>query len=133
MGASWPVMQSFPPAINRHLSCESPLGPARDPKSISTARVLLYRHRALADGLTLDHLAQDLLDQISAAQAGLVSRGLLVPYLWFPCLGRPWTALTGSRDPQDRYFSLLTCVGGLVVKLALLKASKKSCVSPNNV
>lgn len=40
--------------------------------SASTARVMLYRHRALSEGLTLERLARDLLDQVLQQRQGTV-------------------------------------------------------------
>lgn len=42
-------------------------------KSASTARVLLYRHRTLSDGLTLESLADDLMNHVMKMREGLVS------------------------------------------------------------
>lgn len=41
--------------------------------SASTARVLLYRHRTLSDGLTLESLADDLMSHVMKKREGLVS------------------------------------------------------------
>lgn len=43
-------------------------------KSANTARVMLYRHRALAEGTNLDRLARDLLDNVQQQRQGTVSR-----------------------------------------------------------
>lgn len=42
-------------------------------KSASTARVLLYRHRTLAEGVTLESLAEDLMEHVMKMREGLVS------------------------------------------------------------
>lgn len=41
-------------------------------KSASIARVFLYRHRALEDGMTLQSLSEDLLDQVDQIRNGAV-------------------------------------------------------------
>jgi hypothetical protein len=66
---------------------------------VSTARVLLYRHRELADGLTLGNLADDLIDHLVQMRA--------------------------DRKPRP-FFFICHSVGGLVAKLALVKASKRA-------
>ena len=43
-------------------------------QSANTARVMLYRHRPLSEGINLDNLARDLLDQIQQQRRGTVSR-----------------------------------------------------------
>jgi len=48
-------------------------------KSASTARVMLYRHRALSEGLNLDRLARDLLDNVLQQRHGAVGRPALSP------------------------------------------------------
>ncbi|KAK3682502.1 hypothetical protein B0T22DRAFT_385937 [Podospora appendiculata] len=65
---------------------------------VSTARVMLYRHRALADGIDLEGLAMDLLDQIQQLRQG-----------------------TGRSRPL---FFIAHSIGGLVVKLALVRATQ---------
>ncbi|KAK0617134.1 hypothetical protein B0T14DRAFT_524503 [Immersiella caudata] len=67
-------------------------------RSASTARVLLYRHRALVDGINLEILARDLLDQVQRQRQG--------------------------TRPSRPIFFIAHSIGGLVVKLALLLASK---------
>ncbi|OTB01723.1 hypothetical protein M426DRAFT_211229 [Hypoxylon sp. CI-4A] len=69
-------------------------------KKISTARVLLYRHRELVEGITLDQAADDLLEQIKKMREGLKK-------------ARPM-------------FFICHSIGGLVVKLALVKANQDS-------
>ncbi|KAI1391630.1 uncharacterized protein F4822DRAFT_427486 [Hypoxylon trugodes] len=66
-------------------------------KEISTARVMLYRHRELAEGMTLDSAADDLLDQLVKMRSDLTK-------------ARP-------------LFFICHSIGGLVAKLALVKAS----------
>jgi hypothetical protein len=41
-------------------------------KSANTARVLLYRHRTLAEGVTLEALADDLMEHVIKRREGLV-------------------------------------------------------------
>lgn len=48
-------------------------------KSASTARVMLYRHRALSEGLNLDHLARELLDNVLQQRQGAVGCSALLP------------------------------------------------------
>ena len=42
-------------------------------RSANTARVMLYRHRPLSEGINLDSLARDLLDQVQQQRRGTVS------------------------------------------------------------
>ena len=42
-------------------------------RSANTARVMLYRHRPLSEGITLESLARDLLDQVQQQRQGTVS------------------------------------------------------------
>ncbi|KAK8001660.1 hypothetical protein PG991_013882 [Apiospora marii] len=67
-------------------------------REANTARVMLYRHRELREGLTLDDLAEDLLDQLHR-----------------------------NRDmSQNRpLFFICHSIGGIVAKLALAKASER--------
>ncbi|KAI8959067.1 hypothetical protein F5Y11DRAFT_350915 [Daldinia sp. FL1419] len=66
-------------------------------KEVSTARVLLYRHRELAEGMTLDQAADDLLEQIKKIRV---------------------------RQTKSRpIFFICHSIGGLVAKLALVKAN----------
>ncbi|SPQ26881.1 f7fc94f9-3269-4434-ac68-0c9a4b323fc4 [Thermothielavioides terrestris] len=64
--------------------------------SANIARVFLYRHRALEEGLTLESLSEDLLDQVSQMRNAASSRPL---------------------------FFIAHSIGGLVVKSALVKAN----------
>ncbi|KAL2021275.1 hypothetical protein VTK56DRAFT_7354 [Thermocarpiscus australiensis] len=66
---------------------------------VSIARVFLYRHRALEDGMTLESLSKDLLDLVEQRREGAQSRPL---------------------------FFIAHSLGGLVVKLALVQASQSS-------
>ncbi|KAK0628987.1 hypothetical protein B0T17DRAFT_524303 [Bombardia bombarda] len=65
--------------------------------SASTARVLLYKHRALTDGINLEVLAMDLLNQVQRIRQGIIR-------------------------PSRPLFFMAHSIGGLVVKLALLRA-----------
>ncbi|KAK8066165.1 hypothetical protein PG997_012912 [Apiospora hydei] len=87
------------PAINRPLPKAKHLWIRQGiRREVNTARVMLYRHRELTEGLTLDDLAEDLLDQ-----------------------------LRKTRDmSQNRpLFFICHSIGGLVAKLALAKASER--------
>ncbi|KAI5918852.1 hypothetical protein F4810DRAFT_690263 [Camillea tinctor] len=68
-------------------------------KEANMARVLLYRHRELTDGMTLEQAADDLLEQVSKIRAGIKK-------------SRP-------------IFFICHSIGGLVAKLALVKANKE--------
>ncbi|KAH8884663.1 hypothetical protein GQ53DRAFT_386984 [Thozetella sp. PMI_491] len=93
------------PAINRHLPPAAHLWVRQGiRKSISTARVMLYRHRALTEGLTLEDLAQDLVERV-------------------------WQLREGSGRSRPIFF-IAHSIGGLVVKLALLIASKMQMYRP---
>ena len=70
------------PGINRHLPPATHLWIRQGIRnSINTARVLIYRHRALTDTTTLDDLAQDLLDQVLLIRQKLVGLLRLFPPL----------------------------------------------------
>ncbi|KAI2465186.1 hypothetical protein F4781DRAFT_435628 [Annulohypoxylon bovei var. microspora] len=73
-------------------------------KEVNTARVMLYRHRELSDGITLDQAADDLLEQIVKMRAGQTK-------------ARP-------------IFFICHSIGGLVAKLALVKANLKHELRP---
>ena len=61
------------PTINRQLPMAAHLWIRQGiRKSVSSARVMLYRHRALTDDVTLDVLAQDLLEQVWALRVASV-------------------------------------------------------------
>lgn len=67
------------PAINRHLPRAAHVWVRQGlRKEVSSARVLLYRHRALADGVNLELLARDLLHHVQLVREGLV-RLLILP------------------------------------------------------
>ncbi|KAL2260325.1 hypothetical protein VTK26DRAFT_5685 [Humicola hyalothermophila] len=68
-------------------------------KRISIARVFLYKHRVLQEGMTLESLSEDLLEQVEQARRGIQSRPL---------------------------FFVAHSIGGLVVKNALVMASQSS-------
>ena len=87
------------PTINRPLPKASPLWIRQGiRKEINAARVMLYRHRELTEGYTLNQAADDLLEQLSEMRAGL---------------------------PKSRpIFFVCHSIGGLVAKLALVKASR---------
>ncbi|KAK1997119.1 hypothetical protein LX36DRAFT_578993 [Colletotrichum falcatum] len=87
------------PTISRHLPMATHLWVRQGiRKEVSEARVLLYRHRELAEGVTLDDLAQDLIEQV-------------------------WNVRYGNQRSRPLFF-IAHSVGGLVVKLALLHASR---------
>ncbi|KAB5583025.1 hypothetical protein GE09DRAFT_1211642 [Coniochaeta sp. 2T2.1] len=67
-------------------------------KSASTARVLLYRHRSLSEGVTLESLAEDLMEHVMRMREGL--------------------------HPSRPLFFVAHSIGGLVVKILLTRASK---------
>ncbi|KAK5652790.1 hypothetical protein OQA88_9646 [Cercophora sp. LCS_1] len=67
-------------------------------KSANTARVMLYRHRALTEGTNLDLLARDLLDNVQQQRQG--------------------------TRPSRPLFFIAHSIGGLVVKRALLLATE---------
>ena len=68
------------PAINRHLPMASQVWVRQGiRKSVSTARVLLYKHRALSEGDDLASLAHDLLGHVRDLRERLVS--MLLPSL----------------------------------------------------
>ncbi|KAI1414456.1 hypothetical protein F5Y13DRAFT_16360 [Hypoxylon sp. FL1857] len=73
-------------------------------KAVNTARVMLYRHRELAEGMTLDQAADDLLEQIIKMRSGLNK-------------ARP-------------IFFICHSIGGLVAKLALVKANQNQKLRP---
>ncbi|KAI1329879.1 hypothetical protein F5Y16DRAFT_364948 [Xylariaceae sp. FL0255] len=69
-------------------------------REVDKARVLLYRHRELVEGVTIEQAADDLLEQIVKIRSGL----------------------TGKNNGRPLFF-ICHSVGGLVVKQALVKAS----------
>ncbi|KAI1078676.1 hypothetical protein F5B20DRAFT_200228 [Whalleya microplaca] len=107
----YPTVKELPgssvlsPTINRLLPKASHLWIRQGiRKEVSTARVMLYRHRELSEDMTLDQAADDLLEQ-----------------------------LRRTREGQKRsrpIFFICHSIGGLVAKLALVKASKKEELRP---
>jgi hypothetical protein len=73
-------------------------------KEVSQARIMLYRHRELTDDMTIDQAADDLIEQLTKMRAGLKK-------------ARP-------------IFFICHTIGGLVVKSALVKASKREELRP---
>ncbi|KAB5566371.1 hypothetical protein GE09DRAFT_1201888 [Coniochaeta sp. 2T2.1] len=67
-------------------------------KSASTARVLLYRHRSLSEGVTLESLAEDLMEHVMRMREGL--------------------------HPSRPLIFVAHSIGGLVVKILLTRAGK---------
>ncbi|KAK1985866.1 hypothetical protein LZ30DRAFT_707297 [Colletotrichum cereale] len=93
------------PTINRHLPMATHLWVRQGiRKEVSEARVLLYRHRKLVEGVTLDDLAQDLIEQV-------------------------WNVRYGNQRSRPLFF-IAHSIGGLVVKLALLHASRTEQYKP---
>ena len=87
------------PAIDRHLPAAQHIWVRQGIRGeVSTARVMLYRHRQLREGVTLEELAEDLLEQIIQ-----------------------------HRDPaQPRpLFFICHSIGGLVAKAALVTARER--------
>ncbi|KAI0201194.1 hypothetical protein F4808DRAFT_425606 [Astrocystis sublimbata] len=68
-------------------------------KEVSKARVMLYRHRELEDGMTIDNAADDLIQQVTRMRSNLTK-------------ARP-------------IFFICHSIGGLVVKAALVKAKRQ--------
>ncbi|KAI1372745.1 hypothetical protein F4677DRAFT_240586 [Hypoxylon crocopeplum] len=88
------------PTISRHLPKASPMWIRQGiRKEISIARVMLYRHRELAEGMTLDKAADDLLDQVLKMREG--------------------------QKKCRPIFFICHSIGGLVAKLALVKVNQK--------
>ncbi|RYP49145.1 hypothetical protein DL768_005079 [Monosporascus sp. mg162] len=95
-----PARAVLSPAINRHLPKANQLWIRQGiRKEINTARVMLYRHRELTEGYTLDQAADDLLEHVLRMRPGQ----------------------TKSRP----IFFVCHSIGGVVAKLALVKASRK--------
>ena len=96
------------PGINRHLPPATHLWIRQGIRnSINTARVLIYRHRALTDTTTLDDLAQDLLDQVLLIREKLVS----------------WLRLFPPNAPDAHGSPLCACACVCLPVCALLVAS----------
>lgn len=71
------------PTINRHLPMATHLWVRQGiRKEVNEARVLLYQHRELAEGLTLDKLADDLIEQVWNVRYGNVSVSLKLRDKW---------------------------------------------------
>lgn len=88
------------PTINRVLPKASHLWIRQGiRKEVSTARVMLYRHRELVEGMTIETAADDLIEQMVKMREGLKK-------------ARP-------------IFFICHSIGGLVVKLALVKARER--------
>ncbi|RYP02235.1 hypothetical protein DL764_005877 [Monosporascus ibericus] len=95
-----PARAVLSPAINRHLPKANQLWIRQGiRKEINMARVMLYRHRELTEGYTLDRAADDLLEHVLRIRAG-------------------------QRKSRPIFF-VCHSIGGLVAKLALVKASRK--------
>ncbi|TEA14937.1 Protein SERAC1 [Colletotrichum sidae] len=93
------------PTINRNLPKAPHLWVRQGiRRQVSEARVLLYRHRELIEGLTLEQLADDLIEQV-------------------------WNVRYGNQRSRPLFF-VAHSIGGLVVKLALLKASQTERYKP---
>ncbi|KAF4820063.1 Protein SERAC1 [Colletotrichum siamense] len=93
------------PTINRHLPKAAHLWVRQGiRKEVSEARVLLYRHRELVEGVTLEDLADDLIKQV-------------------------WSVRYGNQRSRPLFF-VAHSVGGLVVELALLRATKNPHYKP---
>ncbi|KAI1340770.1 hypothetical protein F5Y15DRAFT_32202 [Xylariaceae sp. FL0016] len=73
-------------------------------KEVSSARVMLYRHRELTEGMNLENAADDLMNQILQMRA----------------------QLTKSRP----MFFICHSIGGLVAKMALVKAVQREDLRP---
>ncbi|KAI0123428.1 hypothetical protein BJ170DRAFT_108414 [Xylariales sp. AK1849] len=102
----YPTVKELPgssilsPAITRHLPKAKHLWVRQGiRREVNTARVLLYRHRELNEDVTLDQMADDLLESICRLREGQ----------------------TRSRP----LFFICHSIGGLVAKLALVKASRR--------
>ncbi len=91
-------------------------------RSVNTARVLIYRHRALAEGLTLESLARDLLDQVQKQRQDTVCE-TGVP---FPSSPAP-TANHSNSVPLDHCSSLPIALAAWW--LSLHCCSQTSCPS----
>ncbi|KAI1355970.1 hypothetical protein F5Y01DRAFT_301551 [Xylaria sp. FL0043] len=100
-----PASSVLSPTINRVLPKASHLWIRQGiRKEVSKARVMLYRHRELSEGMTLDTAADDLIEQIMKTRAGLEK-------------ARP-------------IFFICHSIGGLVVKAALAKAWQHEDLRP---
>ncbi|KAI1848620.1 hypothetical protein JX266_005479 [Neoarthrinium moseri] len=102
---SYPTAKELPghailsPAINRHLPKAQPLWVRQGIRmEADTARVMLYRHRVLQEGVTLEQLADDLIQNLCQMRAG--------------------------HEKARPIFFICHSIGGLVAKRALVKASQ---------
>lgn len=94
------------PTINRNLPKASHMWIRQGiRKEVSMARVMLYKHRELAEGLTLDQAADDLLDQLIKMRE------------------------SKTRKARPIFF-ICHSIGGLVAKLALVKACQNEELKP---
>lgn len=101
----YPTVKELPgssilsPGIHGHLPTAKHLWVRQGLRmEVNTARVMLYRHRELTEGLTLDQMADDLLESIRRMRQ--------------------------DHTKARPLFFICHSIGGLVVKLALVKASK---------
>ncbi|KAI1169925.1 hypothetical protein F4777DRAFT_571265 [Nemania sp. FL0916] len=100
-----PASSVLTPTINRVLPKASHLWIRQGiRKEASKARVLLYRHREVFEGMTIQSAADDLLEQLAKIRAGLKK-------------SRP-------------IFFICHSIGGLVVKSALVKARENDRLRP---
>lgn len=94
-----PLGKTLPAVASRNLSNAGNTWICRGIRTkINMARVLLYRHRELHEGLTIESLADDLLNQLVQMRQG-------------------------HRQARPIFF-MCHSIGGLVVKRALIKASR---------
>ncbi|GAP91371.2 putative ankyrin repeat protein [Rosellinia necatrix] len=100
-----PASSVQPPTINRVLPTASHVWIRQGiRKEASNARVLLYRHRELSEGMTIEKAADDLIEQLSIMRKDLKK-------------ARPM-------------FFICHSIGGLVVKAALVKARQRRELKP---
>ena len=93
------------PTINRVLSKASHLWIRQGiRKEVNRARVMLYRHRELAEGMTIETAADDLIQELMKMRMGL--------------------------EKSRPIFFICHSIGGLVVKSALVKARKREDLRP---
>ncbi|KAJ3572972.1 hypothetical protein NPX13_g4865 [Xylaria arbuscula] len=93
------------PTINRILPKASHLWIRQGiRREVSKARVMLYRHRELVEGMTIDTAADDLIEQLVKMRTG--------------------------HDKARPIFFICHSIGGLVVKSALVKARKREDLRP---
>jgi len=95
-----PASSVLSPTINRVLPKASHIWIRQGiRREVSNARVMLYRHRELHEGMTIEQAADDLIEQLTKMREGLTK-------------ARP-------------LFFICHSIGGLVVKSALVKARKR--------